>query len=129
MEVINNPPNESWNRPHNIPEFRVDPVMVLIFSFLTCGLYLIYWNVKIAEVLNAVSEREIISTPLAVFSGCCLPVHVYFYYIIGKDGLPKVYKLTGELQKDQSTLLIVLGLLFPMAAAMIVQGDINRLYR
>jgi hypothetical protein len=128
MEVINNS-NEHENKSINIPEFKVDPILVLIFSFLTCGLYLIYWNIKIAEVLNAVVEREIISTPLAVFSGCCLPVHVYFYYIVGKDGLPKVYQITGELQKDQSTLLIVLGLVFPIAAAMIVQGDINRLYK
>lgn len=128
MEVINNP-NEHWNRPNNIPEFKVDPVLVLVFSFLTCGLYLIYWNIKVAGVFNAVAEREIISTPLAVFSGCCLPVHVYFYYIVGKDGLPKVYQITGELQKDQSTLLIVLGFFFPLAAAMIVQGDINRLYK
>ena len=128
MEVINNS-NDHENKPINIPEFKVDPILVLIFSFLTCGLYLIYWNIKIAEVLNAVAERESISTPLAVFSGCCLPVHVYFYYIVGKDGLPKVYQITGELQKDQSTLLIVLGLVFPIAAAMIVQGDINRLYK
>ena len=128
MEVIDTP-NPSWNRPNNSPEFKVDPIMVLLFSFLTCGLYLIYWNIKVAEVFNAVAEREIISTPLAVFSGCCLPVNVYFYYLIGKDGLPKVYKITGELQKDQSTLLIILGIFFPFAAAMIVQGDINRLYK
>lgn len=128
MEVIDSQ-NPSWNRPPNIPEFKVDPVLVLVLSFLTCGLYLIYWNIKVAEVFNAVAERELISTPLAVFSGCCMPVHVYFYYIIGKEGLPKVYKLTGELEKDQSTLLIILGFFFPFAAAMIVQGDINRLYK
>jgi hypothetical protein len=128
MEVVNNP-NESWNKPQNIPVFKVDPVVVLILSFLTCGLYLIYWNIKVAEVFNAVAEREIISTPLAVFSGCCLPIHIYFYYLVGREGLPRVYKITGELQKDQSTLLIVLGFLFPFAAAMIVQSDINRLYQ
>ena len=128
MEVINTS-NRSWNKPPNIPEFKVDPVLVLVFSFLTCGLYLIYWNIKVAEVFNAVAEREVISTPLAVFSGCCMPVHIYFYYIIGKEGLPKVYELTGELEKDQTTLLIILGFFFPFAAAMIVQGDINRLYK
>jgi len=128
MEVIDTN-QEKWNRPNNIPEFKVDPILVLVFSFLTCGLYLIYWNIKVAEVINAVAEREVISTPLAVFSGCCMPVHVYFYYLIGKDGLPKVYQQTGELQKDQSTLLLVLGFFFPIAAAMIVQGDINRLYK
>ena len=128
MEVTNQ--KENRNQPiNNIPVFKVDPIIVLLLSFITCGLYLIYWNIKIAEVVNAVSNREVISTPIAVFSGCCLPVNLYFYYVLGKDGLPNVYKMTGELNKDQSTLLIILGLFFPFASAMIVQGDINRLYK
>lgn len=125
---LTKPQKETWNRPSNIPEFKIDPIIVLLLSIITCGLYLIYWNIKVAEVVNAVSNKEVISTPVAVFSGCCLPVNLYFYYVLGKDGLPNVYKRTGELNKDQSTLLIILGLFFPMAAAMIVQGDINRLY-
>ena len=127
MEVTNQP--EKWNQPKgDIPVYKVDPIIVLLLSFITCGLYLIYWNIKVAEVINAVSGREVLSTPVAVFSGCCMPVNIYFYYIMGKEGLPNVYKRTGELDKDQSTLLIILGLFFPFAAAMIVQGDINRLY-
>jgi ABC-type Na+ efflux pump permease subunit len=126
MEIIN---HEQWNKPNpSIPEFKVDPLIVLILGFITCGLYLIYWNIKIAEVLNAVSEREVISSPIAVFAGCCYPVNVYFFYLAGKDGLPQVYKRIGYPQKDDSMLLLVLGLFFPMVAAMIVQNDINKLY-
>jgi ABC-type Na+ efflux pump permease subunit len=126
MEIIN---HEQWNKPNpSIPEFKVDPLVVLILGFITCGLYLIYWNIKIAEVLNAVSEREVISSPIAVFAGCCYPVNVYFFYLAGKDGLPQVYKRIGYPQKDDSMLLLVLGLFFPMVAAMIVQNDINKLY-
>lgn len=124
-----NTSTEDWNKSPQIPEFKVDPILVLIFGLLSCGLYLIYWNIKVAEVLNAVAEREIISQPIAIFSGCCMPVNLYFYYIAGKDGLPKVYERTGEPNKDQSVLLLVLGFLFPMVAAMIVQGDINKLYK
>lgn len=123
MEIINPQKN------NQIPVFNVDPILVLVFGILTCGIYLIYWNIKVAEVLNAVAEREIISQPIAIFSGCCMPVNLYFYYLAGKEGLPKVYERTGEHQKDQSTLLLILGFLFPMVAAMIVQGDINKLYR
>ena len=120
---------EEWNKPnYPIPVFNVDPIVVLILGFITCGLYLIYWNIKIAEVLNAVSEREVISSPVAVFAGCCYPVNVYFFYLAGKDGLPQVYKRIGYPQKDDSMLLLVLGLFFPMVAAMIVQNDINKLY-
>ena len=103
--------------------------MVLVFGILSCGLYLIYWNIKVAEVFNAVAEREVISQPIAIFAGCCMPVNMYFYYLAGKDALPKVYERAGESQKDQTTLLLVLGFLFPVVAAMIVQGDINKLYK
>ncbi|CAD0001929.1 DUF4234 domain-containing protein [Flavobacterium chungangense] len=121
---------EEWNNSNpEIPVFKVDPIMVLVFGFLTCGLYLIYWNIKVAEVFNTVAKREVISQPIAIFAGCCMPINIYFYYLAGKEALPKVYEQTGELQKDQSTLLILLGFFFPIAAAMIVQGDINRLYK
>jgi ABC-type Na+ efflux pump permease subunit len=119
---------DKLNSQTPIPVFKVDPIMVLVFAFISCGLYLIYWNIKMAEVLNAVAEKEIISQPIAIFAGCCMPVNVYFYYLAGKEGLPKVYERTGETQKDQSTLLLVLGFFIPMVAAMIVQGDVNKLY-
>jgi len=111
-----------------IPEFKKDPIMVLILGFVTCGLYLIYWNIKMAQVLNAVAEKEVISQPVAIFAGLCLPVSVYYYYLAGKDALPKLYEKIGEPEKDQSKLLIALGLFVPMAAAMILQGEVNKLY-
>lgn len=120
---------EHWNNSNDpIPVFKVDPILVLILGFITCGLYLIYWNLKVAEVLNAVNKREVISQPIAIFAGCCFPINIYFFYLAGKDGLPQVYRQIGYPQKDDSTLLIVLGFFFPMAAAMIVQNDINKLY-
>ena len=112
-----------------IPRFKNDPIVVLLLSFVTCGLYLIYWNIKAAQVLNAVVEKEVISQPVALFAGCCFPVNVYFYYLAGRDALPEVYKKVGEPPKDNTTLLLILGIFIPMVAAMIVQGDINKLYR
>lgn len=112
-----------------IPNFKNDPVLVLILSVFTCGLYLIYWNIKAAQVFNAVAEKEVISQPVAIFAGCCFPVNLYFYYLAGKEGLPKIYEKTGETGKDQAVLLLILGFFFPMIAAMIVQGDINKLYK
>jgi hypothetical protein len=56
-------------------------------------------------VLNAVSEREVISSTVAVFAGCCYPVNIYFFYLAAKDGLPQVYKRLGYPQKDDSGLI------------------------
>lgn len=102
--------------------------MVLILGLFTCGLYLIYWNIKAAEVLNAAAEKEVVSQPIAIFAGCCTPVHLYFYYLVGRDALPKVYEKAGQPQKDQTVMLMLLGFFFPMVAAMIIQGEINKLY-
>lgn len=119
---------ETWNRPNNnIPYFKVDPLVVLVLGFLTCGLYHIYWNIKMAEVLNAVAGKQVISQPIAVFAGCCFPVNAYFFYLIGNEALPKVYHMTNT-QKNDSGLLLILGFFLPMVAAMIVQGDVNKLY-
>ena len=102
--------------------------MVLLLGFLTCGLYLIYWNIKAAQVLNALADKEVISQPIAIFAGCCMPVNLYFYYLAGKEALPTLYEKVGANKKDETILLMILGLVFPMVAAMIVQGDINKLY-
>ena len=114
--------------PTTIPQFKNEPIVVLLLGLVTCGFYLIYWNFKTAQVINAVAEKEVISQPIAIFAGCCIPVNLYFYYLAGKEGMPKIYEKIGEPGKDQSTLLLILGFLFPMVAAMIVQGDINKLY-
>ncbi len=128
----NNQPTESWNTPRqtppNVPIFRVDPLLVLLLGIITCGLYLIYWNIKIADVVNAANNRTIVSGPVAIFAGCCYPVNIYFFYVLAKDGLPAVYELSNRPKKDDTALLLVLGFLLPMVAAMIVQGDVNKLY-
>ncbi len=126
---MENQKHEAWNTPRKtIPVFKVDPLLVLVLGFLTCGLYLIYWNIKVAEVFNAVSERQVISQPVAIFAGCCYPVNIYFFYLAGRDALPDVYAYAGVPQKDDTVLLLVLGFFFPMIAAMKVQNDINKLY-
>jgi hypothetical protein len=61
-------------------------------------LYHIYWNIKVAEVLNAVAEREVISSN-SHFSGCCFPINIYFFLLAGREGLPQVYKRIGYPQK------------------------------
>lgn len=124
----NTRPKEDWNRPqNNIPFFKVEPLVVLILGFLTCGLYLIYWNIKIAEVLNTVNKREVISPLIAIATGFC-GLSFFFYWLVSRDGLPKVYEITGQPKKDDSILFLILGFFFPMITAMIVQSEVNKLY-
>ena len=111
-----------------IPYFKNDPFIVLLLSFVTCTLYLIYWNIKMAEVINAVVEKPVITPSVAIFSGCCFPVNLYFYYLVGQNLEVIGRKVGNPTLQDQSVLLIVLGFVAPMVSAMIVQGEINKLY-
>jgi hypothetical protein len=73
---------EHWNQSNNeIPVFKVDPILVLILGFIT-GLYHIYWNIKVAEVLNAVAEKEVISSPIAIFR--LLFSNKYLFLLFGR---------------------------------------------
>ncbi len=118
----------SANR-NEIPVFRQEPILVLVLGFVTCGLYLIYWNLKSSSVLNAVSGREVISPAVAILAGCCYPVNCYFYYLAGQS-LGDMGKKIGreEELKGKAILLLILGIFLPAVAAMIVQGHINELY-
>ena len=122
------PPAPATGPRPTIPVFNPDPILVLVLGFITCGFYLIYWNIKMAGVLNAVAGRTVISPVAAVLSGCCVPVNVYYYYLAGTT-LTQVGVLVGKPDlKDKSTMLVILGIFFPMVAAMILQGHVNEIY-
>ena len=101
---------------------------MLVLGFVTCGLYFIYWNIKMAEVLNAVAGREVISSVVAVIAGCCIPVNVYYYYLAGETLTPLGALIGKPELKDKATLLVILGLFVAPVAAMIVQGHVNEIY-
>ena len=112
----------------SVPIFQQEPILVLLLAFLTCGLYLIYWNIKTAEVINAMVGREAISPLVAIVSGCCFPINIFFYYLIGEN-LDEISKIVGDQSlRDKSLLLIILGIFAPMVSAMIVQAELNKVY-
>src|SRR4051812_8656609 len=102
----------------DIPVFKNPPILVLVLGLVTCGLYMIYWNMKTAEVLNKVSGKEVIAPVVAIFAGCCLPLNVYFYYLAG-ESLADLGKLIGKEEelRGKSTLLMILGFVLPPVAA------------
>lgn len=118
-------------RNTDIPVFHNNPIAVLILGIVTCGFYSIYWNLKAAEVLNAVAGRTVISPTLAAISGlwCIYPATLYFYYLCGQL-LEDLGRIIGkeEALRGKSTLLLVLAIFVPPVVPMIIQGHINELY-
>ncbi|MCD7972002.1 MAG: DUF4234 domain-containing protein [Candidatus Azobacteroides sp.] len=112
-----------------VPVFNNSPIKVIILSLVTCGIYLIYWNIKASEVLNAVAGRPVISQPIAILAGLCTPVTAYFYYLIGKDVNPVLAEKVGpKASPMDATILAVIGFFIPLVAAFFTQSEINKLY-
>jgi hypothetical protein len=106
---------------------RTDPLGVLFLGFVTCGIYHIFWCANRAREINAFLSREAISPTTAALSACCLPVSAYTLYVFGRS-LPEMQRSVGIEPQDRSGMLIVLGIFLPPAAAMIVQGELNRIW-
>jgi hypothetical protein len=114
------PPPEAPAAPAaagDVPVFQNSPVLVLMLSLVTFGLYLLYWSPKAAAVINAVTKGKQIGSVMAVLAGiaCCTPALIKFYWRAAVAlGLSK-------------GLMVVLAF-FPPIAATVVQSNINKLY-
>lgn len=68
-------------------EHHVDVAAGIIFSFISCGLYNIYWNYRQMEAMNALlGRKEYDFTKWAILTllSCGL-YHVYYEYRMGTD--------------------------------------------
>jgi len=105
---------------------RRNPLEVLALGIVSCGLYLLFWNLRVARVVNAVAGREVVSPAVALLAGLCPPVHLYFYYLLGEQ-LPLLAgteALRTRLE-GRTTQLLLLGLVASPVAAMVVQEFLN----
>ena len=72
------------------------PVMVIIFSIITCGIYYIYWLYTVMDDLNKAADREIINPVLFLILGIfCGPFVYYIFYTVDRN--------LGELSRNEGT--------------------------
>jgi hypothetical protein len=112
-----------------VPVFKNEPILVLILGFVTCGIYPIIWKLKMATVFNKIAGKDAISPVIAVLGACCLPVTIYFYYLVSQN-LGALGALIGKEKelKDKSTLILILGIFIYPVAMMLVQQYVNEIY-
>jgi len=80
-----------------------------------------------AEVINAVVEKEVISPLIAIFSGCCFRSTLFL--LPGRPE-PGSDRPQGEQPEPAGPVGAAdcSGFFRPMVSAMIIQGEINKLY-
>lgn len=101
----------------------------ILFTFLTCGLYGIYWFYKLTEETNELSEDYTISPGLAILLSIitCGLYNLYWSYKMGQ--LIAIARTNrGQNSSDESILYLILTLLgLWIIVYAILQSHINNM--
>lgn len=102
---------------------------VILLTFVTCGIYGLWWVYTTAEELDREVGEPGKFSPVVLIV-LCLLAGVVGYALFGmqmNDSLNKIREHKGLSQVDNQVLYIVLGLFIPIVLIVLVQNEINKL--
>ncbi|MBA2340400.1 MAG: DUF4234 domain-containing protein [Pyrinomonadaceae bacterium] len=108
-----------------------DPVMIIVFGLLTCGIYMLYWwYMIITESKNALGREDINpAMELVLALVTCGIYGIYLYYKYPKLFLDMQQRV-GLPQNDMSTLCLVLAFCGPLGLLVpyLIQTELNKIW-
>ncbi|WP_300711718.1 DUF4234 domain-containing protein [uncultured Brachyspira sp.] len=106
--------------------------MLILLSIVTCGIYYLYWIYKTTDEIKNFMEREDINPTLELILVLVTGniYGIYWYYKYSKTVYSEMTAKAGINNSEDSTvLLVVLGVLFPIAAGAIMQDKLNTIWK
>lgn len=105
--------------------------MCILLSFVTCGIYAIYWYYCVAnDFYNERTENYVSTTPVVTIIlhiVTCGIYGIYTYYVWGK-AMPEIFARRGRSTDDRSVIYLVLSLVGLQIVSMcLIQNDFNEL--
>ena len=100
----------------------------VIFTFLTCGIYGIYWFIMITDEVNSISDEKTASGALS-FVFCLLTCGIYFIYWNYQMG-KKLYSIGLKYHRpieDNSIVYLLLSIFgLSIVSNCLIQNDLNQ---
>ena len=104
-----------------------NPMNVLLYGFLTCGIYSIYWMYVRVKEMNAYLGREQVN-PMFIFPGClCFPLVWYADHLFAQ-GLPELQQKAGVPVKDDYIMDLLLLILLAPVGQYMIQQKLNEIW-
>ena len=106
------------------------PVLVLVFSLITCGIYHLYWIYKLSQETQEFTGKSTVSpvAELLLSMFTCGIYYVYWNYKYGKV-IAECHSLAGLPPEDNSILYLILSIFgLGLVNALIMQSSINRVW-
>lgn len=103
--------------------------VAIILSFITCGLYMIYWMYALTNEVGHLSNDSSFTGGKAVLLSLvtCGIYSIYWYYQLGKH-IATAQGLKGRTPTDNGVLFVVLGVFgFGIISMAIAQAEVNKL--
>jgi len=100
--------------------------LAILFTVITCGFYLIYWEYKVWDSLYQATNRPS-NAGIDVLLGF-VTCGIYFIYMMYKGGKmeTEAYAMYGLPQKDEAALYLILSIFsLGIIALAIMQNNIN----
>lgn len=107
---------------HNVQSRGI--AMAIILSIVTCGIYGIYWFVKLTDEMNRLSGRTNEASGVTAFLLTLVSCGIYGYYWAYKMG-EKKDSLDGK-GSSSGVLYLILMMVFPIAVYALAQDAINK---
>ncbi len=106
-----------------------DPVMVLVFTLLTCGIYGWYWWYTVADDMKNALRREDINPMMDIVLGfVTCGIYLIFLYYKYPQMMLEMQDRVRLPRNDISTVTLLLGIFFPLAAIFIIQTELNKIW-
>ncbi len=105
------------------------PVLVVVFSVISCGIYFFYWMYTTANELKIYTGRMDINPGVdLILSILCAPYIIYWFYKYSKIVYEEQVKIT-QITTDNSLINTILSIFgFGVISAAIMQSDLNNLW-
>jgi len=88
-----------------------EPIVVILLSFVTCGIYSLYWHYKAGDEIRTALGKPDAINPVLVFAGIiCFPFMFYYVYTIDK-GLAELAQKRGVAYSSNFVLWLLLCLI------------------
>ena len=100
--------------------------LAILFTILTCGIYMFYWEFKVWDSLYRATNRPS-NAGVDVILGF-ITCGIYFIYMMYKGGKmeTEAYAMYGLPQKDEAALYLILSIFgLGIVALAIMQNNIN----
>ena len=98
---------------------------VLVLSFLTLGIYFLYWVYKTTKLLNLVDENEQRSPGKKLLLCMFIPFYIIWWFYKSADAVKKLERAMG-IKSDIGILCPFFSMLCPFFSIAVLQDSINR---